>query len=392
MAGSKQSEVRAIEEAHRAAQARLGIAGSYLAMAEWGSVNSLNASASGASWVQRSLRMINAIRRKSAKLAVTYIRLVRAMETGYTLDYPEYSDNPDTLTMGDLREQLRVLLLQIADMDHEETGSSDEDEEWFESELRRAERDPEPRQDRINFADTAIDEQIQDWLDVADDNDDKRVVVEDFDWGRDMEVDEVNDAFKDVLISDVVDEFLKRSKSAWADEELSGRQAQAKVDRAFSTAGSTGGGRVDRYGINGGREVIERVIAKDRRVKAYARGTRPNCCAFCALLAARGWVYAERTALGTNKRITRKGNVVSNDSFDENGIRKYHDNCHCFLIVRYVDMPELPAQSEEWAKRYEDEIAPNYSYAGGTNNALNAWRRLLNEQRRADGTYNPKNR
>jgi hypothetical protein len=347
--------------------------------------------------------MINAIRRKSTRLAITYVRLVRALETGYTLGYPEYSDDPDALTMGDLRGQFRDLLLEIADLDRAETDTSDEDEQWFEAELRRAERDPEPRQDRINFADTGIEEQIQDWLDIADENDSDRITVEDFDWGTELTADDVNDIFQKVLDEQVVQTYEKKAKSIWRDEDLTGRQAQAKVDKAFNAAGSLGGGRVDRYGINGGREVIDRVIAMDRRVMAWARGTRPNCCAFCALLAARGWVYKKDAGTlakdedgnyyqGTRNRTTRAGNEADADGFDANGIRKYHDNCKCFLIVRWVDNPELPEQSEAWANDYESKIAPNYSYSNGTNNALNAWRRLLNDQRRADGTYISKNR
>ena len=49
MPSPRDTEVRAIEEAHRAAQARLGVAGAYLAMAEWGSVSPLNASETGSS-------------------------------------------------------------------------------------------------------------------------------------------------------------------------------------------------------------------------------------------------------------------------------------------------------------------------------------------------------
>jgi hypothetical protein len=144
MAASKEPEVHAIAEAHRAAQARLGIAGSYLSIAEWGSVNTLNASASGASWIVRALRMIFAIRKKSTRLAVAYIRLTRALETGYTLGYPEFSDDPDKMTMGVLREQFRDLLLEIADIDTTASDTTDVDERWFESELRRAEEDSEP--------------------------------------------------------------------------------------------------------------------------------------------------------------------------------------------------------------------------------------------------------
>jgi hypothetical protein len=110
-------------------------------------------------------------------------------------------------------------------------------------------------------------------------------------------------------------------------------------------------------------------------------------------MAARGFVFkSESAAKGTYKRTTRAGNVAAAELFDENGMRKYHDNCHCFVIVRYIDNPELPAQSEEWADAYENEIAPNYSYSNGRNNALNAWRTWLNHDRLAKQGLTPRKR
>ena len=403
MATPSELEVLAIEEAHRAAQARLGIAGAYLAMSEWDAVNTLNVGATGASWIQRSLRMIFAIRRKSTRLAVAYIRLARAIETGYTLEHPAFSEGK-TIAMGELRQQFKDLLDEIATLDTDASETSDEDEQWLESELRRAGADPHPREDRIVFSDVTIDDQVNDWLDTAEHNNGEKVTVEDFDWGRDMTREDVNAAFQKALDDDVVAAYQKRTKAIWQDEELTGREAQAKVDKAFSTAGSTGGGRVDRYGISGGREVIDHVIAMDKRVMAWARGTRPNCCAFCALLASRGWVYKKDAGTlsqnedgtyyqGTRKRTTRAGNKASADSFDANDIRRYHDNCHCFLIVRYVDNPMLPAQSAQWAKDYKENVAKKgIRYGNGTNNALNAWRKWLNQERRRQGTYDPKYR
>lgn len=395
MASSKEDEVRAIEEAHRAAQARLGIAGAYLAMAEWGNVSTLNSSASGASWVQRSLRMIFAIRRKSTRLAVAYIRLVRALETGYTLEFPEYSDDPETLTMGDLRGQFHTLLLDIADLDTAGTDTDDEDEQWFEEELRRAEKDPIPRDDRITFSDSSIDEQIQDWLDNSSTRDDDTVRLDEFDWGLEPSKDDIADFFQKVLDDEVVKDYEKKVKQLRSDEEASTSQQMAKIDKAFEAKRSLAGGRVDRYGINGGREIIDKVLSKDRRVKAFARGTRPNCCAFCALLASRGYVYtSEFGAVRTTKKTSRGGNDVAAESFDDNGIRKYHDNCHCYTIVRFIDVPTLPEQSEYWAQAYKDNIQGKYSYSNGRNNALNAWRKWLNQDRitQAGGTVRKRGR
>ena len=372
MAASKEPEVHAIAEAHRAAQARLGIAGAYLSIAEWGSVNTLNASASGASWVVRALRMIFAIRKKSTRLAVAYIRLTRALETGYTLGYPEFSDDPKEMTMGVLREQFRGLLLEIADMDHTATDTTDEDERWFESELRRAELDPEPRQDRIHFPDTAIDEQIQGWLDVAGADDDAAIAIEDFDWGQDLTPEEVNKAFEDILNQDVVKAHedkvkkLKRADGTPAD-------AMDAIEKANDATASNGGGFVDQFGINAGREVIDHVFRGDRRVDAYARMCRPGACAFCTMMASRGFVYRSKHSAGVD------------------GINSYHKNCHCYAILRYVDKPELPAQNAYWKAAYKREVTDKgyvnqsaTSNSAGKNNALNAWRRWLNQQRRAE--------
>lgn len=400
----KEAEVHAIEAAHRAAQARLGVAGAYLGMAEWGGVNPLSASATGAFWVSRSLRMINAIRRKSTRLAISYIRLVRALETGYTLGYPEYDDNPDTITMGALRGQFRELLLEIAAVTTEPSTSSDADEKWFESELRRIDETQVRRPDRILMADTNIDRQIQDWLDASGDNDDDSADIEDFDWGPELSPDDIEERFQKKLNDDIVkaaDERARRLKSQEADARIAAYRK--KLQESHDTAGSVGGGLIDYYGISAGREVTERVVRRDKRVKVFARGCRPGACAFCAMLAANGWYYRSKTgALFTSKKISRNGNDLSSEMSEaspdmDSGLRRFHANCKCFVIVRYIDNPELPEQNayfqSEWPK-----VTKGLSYTTdprtnkGTNNALNAWRKWLNQERRKEGTYKPRNR
>jgi hypothetical protein len=325
--------------------------------------------------------MIIALRKKSTRLAVSYIRLTRALETGYTLGYPEFSDDPKTLTMGDLREQFHQLLVDIANMDHAETGSSDQDEKWFETELRRAEVDPHLRQDRITFADTAIDEQIQAWLDSSGADEDS-VTVEDFDWESGMTEADVKKAFEDVLNEDVLKAHDDKVKKLLSNDQDTPAKTLDKILKASDDSANLGGGIVDKGGIDAGRDVINQVWNGDKRVAAYARVCRPGACAFCALMAARGFVYKSRYSAG-----------------DPSTTNRYHNHCHCYVILRYVDTPTLPAQNEYWKAAYKREVTdkgytytPATSKRAGVNNALNAWRRWLNQQRRADGTYDPKNR
>jgi len=400
----KEAEVRAIEAAHRAAQARLGVAGAYLAMAEWGSVNPLAAGATSAYWVARSLRMINAIRRKSTRLAVSYIRLVRALETGYTLGYPEYSDDPDTLTMGVLRTQFRDLLLEIADVTKEASKSTDADEKWFESELRRIDEQEVRRPGRILMADTNIDREIQDWLDASLDNDDDDVTPEEFDWGSEMTPDDIEEAFEKVLNDDIVKVAEERARALQRDEANARIAAyRKKLKESHDTAGSVGGGYVDHYGISAGRQITERVVRGDKRVRVFARGCRPGACAFCAMLAANGYYYRDKVgALFTSKKISRNGNDVSDEMSEsspdmDSGLRRFHKNCKCFVIVRYIDNPDLPEQNAYFQEKWKTVTAGLHYTTDpktrkGTNNALNAWRKWLNQERRKEGTYNPRNR
>ena len=384
----REDEVSAIQTAHRAAQARLGVSGAYLAMYEWGSVSTLHASETGSSWVARSLVMINAIRRKSRRLAASYIRLVRALETGYTLEYPEYSDDPDTLSMGVLREQFRDVLLEIADLTTTTTTTEDPDERWFESELRHVTEIEPARPDRINMADTSIDEQIQSWLDAADDDDDSPVIEEPFDWDSEMSPEDIEDAFQKALENDVVKAAEEQAKKIRRrDKDEPAEAVLKRLQGSHDATGSLGGGRVDRYGISAGRELLDHAIQKDRRIKVYGRGTRPGCCAFCAMLAANGWYYTSAAgAMGTRNKKSRQGNDMSASM--ENGFRLYHDNCKCFPIVRYIDNPELPPENAYFKSKWSD-VRDNYEYddrGGGKNPALNAWRSWLNRERRTGAT------
>ncbi|GAA0423799.1 hypothetical protein [Streptomyces luteireticuli] len=71
-------------------------------------------------------------------------------------------------------------------------------------------------------------------------------------------------------------------------------------------------GAVQRLAAQAGRRTIEQAARADPQAVGWVRVIGPNCCAFCALLAVRGLVYADRTS------ATRTG---TGDP--------YHDRCHC---------------------------------------------------------------
>jgi hypothetical protein len=254
------------------------------------------------------------------------------------------------------------------------------------------------------MADTNIDQQLQDWMDASLENDGDPVEIEDFDWGPELTPDDIDELFQKKLNDDIVkaaDERARRLKGQEANMRIAAYRK--KLQESHDTAGSVGGGLVDHYGISAGRQVTERVVRGDRRVKVFARGCRPGACAFCSMLAANGWYYRSKVgALFTSKKISRNGNDLSSEMSEaspdmDSGLRRFHANCKCFVIVRYIDNPELPEQNayfqEMWPEvtkglRYETDPRTGK----GTNNALNAWRQWLNRERRKEGTYKSRNR
>lgn len=138
------------------------------------------------------------------------------------------------------------------------------------------------------------------------------------------------------------------------------------LDRITAGADSRGAGLADALVMQGGRAIPVNTSLADTRVVYYARGTSSNPCHFCAMLASRGPVYKA----GTNITYSALAQEV----------RSYHDNCHCFPIFSFSDDTELPVQNQffeqNWGTVTED-------YAG--REKLNAWRRWLDANKRANG-------
>jgi len=320
-------ELSRVEAAHRAAQARLGLAGAYLVLRDWGAGAPSTQVSTG--WISPALRVINALRKVSVKLARRYYRLARAIETGTTLGHPDTPVDGSTVAMEVLRTEFLEVLQEIAEMGNSAPPTGrDPDVDFLFKELVK--EDPRASENgRLELMESVdLPSYIEDWEAEHDRDAGEFIEIDDFDWDDDPEDEaEVLSLLDKALENDVVKAANDRIR-ALRDSETAPGAAMDQLVEQQQNAGSIAAGRVDRFGIAAGRSEIDRVIPLDRRVKKVARGLGPNPCNFCAMLASRGFVYKDK----------RTANLAGG----ADSIRRYHDNCHCYPIVRWVDASEVP--------------------------------------------------
>lgn len=356
------AEVLAAEQLHQAAQARLGFAAAFLSLAEWQAVAPLNPAATAASWLTFSLKTIVAIRILSRRLAVQHYQLIRALETGRTLGVPEGSPNTTTsTTLGALRRNFRSTALDIASIPSPLTRSDDPNIRWFEEQL--ASIPPDFLPGAIHLDDIEVDPLIQAYLDVEGGGDSRTISVDKYTWPEDMSLEQVDDAYRDLLRKQAADAGTK-VKDLRKSADLSPDEVLTQIETAHSSAGSIGSGTVDAAGIASGRDATLAAIRDDRLVLAVARGTGPDPCAFCAMLASRGFVYKSEATAGVG---------------DSESIVKYHIHCHCYPIFRFVRASELPPLNAYFQEKWTD-VTDDYS----GHDAVKAWRRWIYAQRKAN--------
>jgi len=354
------SEIAALEQLHQAAQARLGLAAAYLSLVEWESVSSLNAASTAAEWLTKSLRAVAAIRKMSRQLAISYYQLTRALETGRTLGVPEGSTGE--VTLGELRKNFRDNALDVASLPSTRTRSEDPDIRWFEETLRAQDAKGIRNARSVRIADVPVDPLIQNLMDVEGHDDTRPIKTDKFDWPEAMSFEEVDKAFRALLRKQAVDHSTSAVKTIRANEDLTPDKALTQIEDVHASAGSIGSGTVDQLGMDGGRQVINHAIRRDRLVQLVARGTSADPCAFCAMLASRGFVYkSEKTA------------YVGDD------VEKVHINCHCFPIVRFTRESQLPEMNAYFQEKWR-EVTQGRSGSDATK----AWRRWIYAQRKAN--------
>jgi hypothetical protein len=354
----------AVTRLHQAAQARLGFAAAFVALAEWQAVSALSPGAGAAtSWLENSLKVILAIRKLSRRLAVSHYQLVRALEVGRTLGVPvDFTTTTGSTTLGTLRTSFREVAIDIAALPSPRTPSKDPDIRWFEEHL--ASIPPAKVPDAIHLDDIEVDPLIQDLLDVEGTNDSVSVPVDKYAWPKDLTDKQVDKAYRDLLRKQALDDLAAKVKGLRGNPDISPDEAISGIEDAHATGGSIGSGTVDAAGMDAGREAIIGAIKNDKLVLAVARGTGPDPCAFCAMLASRGFVFASEQTAGVG---------------DDPIIRKYHRHCHCFPIYKFVRESQLPPLNRYFQEKWPEVTA---GYSG--NDARKAWRRWIYAQRKAN--------
>lgn len=358
-------ELREVEEAHRAAQATLGLAGAYLVYRDWGAgagAQAVSETASG--WISPALRVINAIRKKSRRLARRYYQLARAIETGSTLGLPDSFRQGGSVNMAVLREEYANVLNEIAGLGTAPAAAEDPDERFFEEELVKAspENDADENNRAVLLDAVDLESYIDEWIESREIPDDTSVDVDDFEWADDEDFEEIRELLAEAIRKDVIEIGDRRIKDI-RDSDVDPDVALDQVQEQHNSSGSAAAGRVDRYGIQSGRDELDSVIRRDRKVKLVARGLGPNPCAFCAMLASRGFVFKNKMSA-----MTSGGN---------NNITRYHDNCHCYPIVRWVDASDLP-EANSWLQEQWPIVTSGLSGI----DARREWRRWFNREGR----------
>jgi len=170
-----------------------------------------------------------------------------------------------------------------------------------------------------------------------------------------------------------------KSLAGWGAGPLFG----AEPDSALALSRMSGG--LSRIVQNVGRDTITDAVVSDPAGPTYARHASANACAFCAMLATRGPVYAPGNATrvtgerlgGTDYRKMRRTGISREQilagsrakTVAQGGRKgratsqalgeKYHDDCHCTVV------PVFPGQTYReapYVKKWRD------AYAGSPSN------------------------
>lgn len=126
-----------------------------------------------------------------------------------------------------------------------------------------------------------------------------------------------------------VDKVVSWSTSGLWDKTLTLPDANpADVAEIVDNAETQTTGALEKMVLDAGRNVTAAAVKVDRQARAFAREARPDCCAFCAMLASRGSVYKTAYDAGEN--------------------HAFHNSCHC-QVVPVFGQYEMSAQARQWS-------------------------------------------
>lgn len=389
------------------AQQRIGLLAIVIMWNLFQSVNPVRATQTYQTWFFQSLRIATAAAYMIQAIALSQYRLARALDAfeTYSLD-----GQTGTVPLGVLRQDLIDAVEDAMSLGGSGEGLPEDDdialfndlvselrEEFAEMAERLAEKETRSADavrdlaghdnpDRESLGrvrdrmDELLDEMLEDpstddgWLieivlppdDVGLDPDEVRRGFEEN--RRDLE-ESVRKAYIEEIENVLESRFTERYKL---------EDAYDDIRRIADKAGLDAAAYLERLAKERGQAAVERLAAKDNKLLLAARRTGPNPCAFCAMLAARGYVYTGTTAAGSSRgNKKRDGSLIdtSQGAWDTgvDGVRRYHANCQCSVVYRWQESDSTESVSSYLASLYE---------AAGSRTEF---RNLLDRMRRENG-------
>ncbi|MFE2104315.1 hypothetical protein ACFXAF_00315 [Kitasatospora sp. NPDC059463] len=346
---TRQEETDQASAAFHVALTEIGAATTVEALTLWSEVPAAQRAATAASWLRRAITLVMSRRRQSRDLARAYYRLARALQTGTTVADP-YHPEPSHITLGDLRAQFAGLAGTYTPPNSEASvpsGPPRPPESAPSAEVQEAEDD-----------DGHLDEAAEDW---------ESILVEELEGLRGEEERIEREAEEELRT--VLDALGTRNldrRLAQVDDQQTAETADRERGEAHRKAGAQQAATASRVAMNGGRSALWHHTGRDGRTLGYVRVSRSGTpCGWCAMLISRGIAYKSSASA-----TYRDGDL-------------FHDACHCYAVPIF-NRQQYGASALFALNRQYEFLWPKVTKGHSGRAALNAWRRFLRAQQRAD--------
>lgn len=379
---------------YRAAQARMATAAGFLVLNEWQAlVNpySMGSSVAG-KFMDYLVRVIRAFRGRQLNLARSYLQYIAALEIEAPGGEPLFGG--DSTRLSTYRDTFLEGVMDAAGMESEEAQFWPTDDDWdfVLSELRQLDYEGSSSNAKsARLSDIDLARHIGEFQDTW--GPDKPVSFVEFQWPEDGEG---NDEAHRQYFLDLVAELEREQSQAERREAQLEREEDAKrrrerearqLEESSNVAGNRLAGQVMQATSDAADQLTQWALDTDRRIRMVARGTSATPCAFCAMLASRGFAYHSVATAMTSSAAT-------------GGFKRVHPNCQCYPIIRYVDSDEVPELNRLFRDMWNESKAKGGDALKGFRRALYAMnrdainarrRRLYYERKAADITSLPRN-
>lgn len=371
-AGSPQAAAEAEKAAiaFQVAMARLGALGAYEALTLWQSVSLSNLTGSMNTWLREVLDLVFTRRSEARDLAVSYYRLVRALETGKTSILPGDAGTGRT-TIGELRNEFAERLDSTkVHVPATPSEGSPLDPDMFEEDVFEDSgvADSEPVDVEISL--------------VAGDDPDLELDAYDrwFEAQRKAEAARLEEEL--ALLGGV--NFEAKVKVI---DDLSPAERDALIRDAHLEAGTAAAARAERSIMDGARYEVTMRGKFDNRAKGFVRQAgRANPCGWCAMLISRGRIfYQSKTSAQSSSKKQAIASAMP-ESEAKAMDTAYHDNCWCYSVPVFSYDTYYTSETfeinREMAVLWRTQITEK-NLTG--KDALREWRRIIRERQRAAG-------